>query len=456
MHNSRSWALAIACVLVASLVVAVAPGGAAKRPSARSTADSASMRSMLRQVDPDRVEASIRKLVSFGTRNTLSAQDNPMRGIGAARDWLFDEFSRYAEDSNGRLKVAKQSYLDTSDDVPRPTVVTNVVATLKGSQAGNDRVYVVSGHYDSRCGDTDDGECDAPGANDDASGVSAVLELARVMSKREWDSTIVFMAVAGEEQGLLGSNHFAETAKAAGMNIAGMHTNDIIGSSVGGNGIRDPRTVRVFSEGVPTSETDQERAARIRLGGENDGPSRQLARYIEEVGEDLTNMNVKMITRRDRYGRGGDHIPFLEEGWTAVRFTETNENFAHQHQDVRIEDGMVFGDLIEFVDFGYTARVARVNGAALAAQAEAPTIPRPRIAGGLEYDTRLSWEASPEPDVAGYEVVWREMDESRWTHTIPVGNVTNYTVEKMSKDNFFFGVRAVDKDGNRSPVGFAR
>lgn len=455
MHNPRSWALAVACVLIASLVVAVAPG-AATRSSARSSADSASIRSMLKQVDPDRVEASIRKLVSFGTRNTLSVQDNPVRGIGAARDWLFDEFGRYAEGTNGRLTVQKQSYLDTSDDVPRPTVITNVVATLKGSQAGNNRVYVVSGHYDSRCGNTNDGECDAPGANDDASGVAAVLELARVMSKREWDSTLVFMAVAGEEQGLLGANHFATTAKAAGMNIAGMHTNDIIGSSVGGNGIRDPRTVRVFSEGVPTSETDAERAARIRLGGENDGPSRQLARFIKEVGEENTNMRVKMITRRDRFGRGGDHIPFLEQGWTAVRFTETNEHFAHQHQNVRIEDGMVFGDLIEFVDFGYTARVARVNGATLAAQAEAPTVPRPRIAGGLEYNTRLSWPASPEPDVAGYEVVWREMDEPTWTHTIPVGNVTNYTVERMSKDNFFFGVRAVDSDGNRSPVGFAR
>jgi hypothetical protein len=416
---------------------------------------------MLREIDHERIEASIEKLVSFETRNTLSSQTDPARGIGAARDWLFSEFTRYAADSGGRLTVELQSYLqEPASRIPVPTVITNVVARLRGTQPESaNRLYVVSGHYDSMCGSSTNPTCLAPGAGDDATGVAAVQEMARVMSKREWDATIIFMAVAGEEQGLYGSRHFASQAKLNGLQVEGMFTNDIVGSSVGGTGIKDPFSVRLFAEGVPTDETASEANTRRSVGGENDSPARQMARFVKEVGENShTNMEVKIIYRRDRFGRGGDHISFLEQGYrSAVRFTEVNEDFDHQHQDVGVENGEQIGDLPEFVDFKYVARVAKVNVAALAALADAPVAPKGvRIAGGLSYDTSLRWTANPEPDLAGYEVVWRETTDADWKKSIPVGNVTSYVVQNMSKDNFFFGVRAVDTEGNRSPVVFPR
>jgi Zn-dependent M28 family amino/carboxypeptidase len=279
------------------------------------------------------------------------------------------------------------------------------------------------------------------------------------MAKRQFDATIIFMAVPGEEQGLLGAAYFAEQAKQKGMNIEAMFTNDIIGNSLGGNGVRDNKTVRVFSEGVPSNETTQEANTRRSVGGENDSQSRQLARFIKETGERLVpSMKVMMVYRRDRYGRGGDHIPFLERGFAAVRFTEVNENFTHQHQNVRVENGVQYGDLPEFVDFNYIAQVARVNAAALAQLALAPA--RPKNVGlstrGLGYDTDLQWDANKEPDVAGYEIVWRDTVSPVWTNSVYVGNVTKYTAKGMSKDNYFFGVRSVDKEGNRSPVSYPR
>ncbi len=419
------------------------------------------VREMLREMSEQNVENTIRTLVSFGTRNTLSVQDDPTRGIGAARDWLRGQFEAIAAKSGGRMTVELQSYLQPpASRIPVPTVITNVVATLKGSQRESEgRVYVVSGHYDSMCTDPINATCDAPGANDDASGVAAVLELARVMSTRSFDATIVFMAVAGEEQGLYGSTYYASQAKAAGRNIAAMFTNDIIGSSRADDGSSDPFTVRVFAEGVPTAETTAEANTRRSVGGENDSPSRQLARFVKEVGENsATGMRVNIIYRRDRYRRGGDHIPFLQQGYAALRFTEPHENYNHQHQDLRTENGTVFGDLPEFVDFAYTTRVARVNGAVLAALARAPAAPSNAriITARLTNDTDLAWDANPEPDVAGYEVVYRETSEGLWTHTLKVGNVTTYTVPGLSKDNYFFGVRAVDRDGNRGPVAFPR
>ncbi len=458
----RRSALAIGLVLAVAvaLVLTQRPStGATEREAERPPLHPRTA-AMLRDISSRNIESSILKLVSFGTRHTLSSQDHPQRGIGAARDWIFDEFQRYAAASGGRMTVEKQSFVQpaTPPRVPAPTTITNVVATLRGTQPESaSRIYVVSGHYDSRCSDPNNAVCDAPGANDDASGVAAVLEAARVMAKRTFDATIVFMAVAGEEQGLFGSAHFAEQAKQQGLNIAGMFTNDIVGSSVGEDGRRDPFSVRLFSEGVPTSETSQQAAVRRSIGGENDGPSRQLARYIKEAGENrATRMTVRLIFRRDRFLRGGDQIPFLERGYSAVRFTEPNENFAHQHQDVRVENGIQFGDLPEFVDFRYVARVARVNASALSAIALGPAQPRNTrvLTAELTNDTELVWEPNPEPDLAGYEVVWRETTEPEWTHTIRVGNVTRYTVEGMSKDNFQFGVRAVDREGNRSPVSF--
>src|ERR1041384_6446933 len=414
-----------------------------------------------RKIDARNIEATIRKLVSFGTRNTLSEQNDPKRGIGAARDWLYAEFLKAAEASGGRMTVEKQSYEQAkAARVPQPTIITNVVATLKGTQPQSvDRIYVVSGHYDSMCNTPVDAKGDAPGANDDASGTAAVLEMARVMAKYEFDATIVFMAVAGEEQSLLGSTHFAEQAKQKNWNVDAMFTNDIIGNTLGGNGVRDRGNVRVFSEGVPSNETPAEATTRRSVGGENDSASRQLARFIKETQETfLPQFKVMLVYRRDRYGRGGDHIPFLERGYPAVRFTEVNEEFRHQHQNVRVENGVQFGDLPEFVDFAYAANVARVNAASLAALAWAPSRPKgvTIVAQRLSNDTELRWDANKEPDLAGYEIVWRETTDAVWTNSKPVGNVTSFTMKGMSKDNYFFGVRAIDRDGNRSVVTYPR
>src|SRR5215208_7813454 len=405
---------------------------------------------IVREIDARNVEATIRKLVSFGTRNTLSEQNDPKRGIGAARDWLYAEFLKAAEASNGRMIVEKQSYEQPkAARVPEATTITNVVATLKGSQPeATDRIYVVSGHYDSMCNSPTDAKCDAPGANDDASGTAAVLEMARVMAKYEFDATIIFMAVAGEEQSLLGSTHFAEQAKQKNWDIDAMFTNDIVGNTLGGNGVRDRGTVRVFSEGVPSNETAAEATTRRSVGGENDSASRQLARFIKETSEGFVpQMKVLMVYRRDRYGRGGDHIPFLERGYPAVRFTEMNEDFRHQHQNVRVEKGVQYGDLPEFVDFAYVANVARVNAASLAMLAYAPSRPKgvTIVAQRVSNDTELRWEANKEPDLAGYEIVWRETTEAVWTNSKPLGNVTSFTMKGMSKDNYFFGVRAIGR-----------
>jgi hypothetical protein len=296
----------------------------------------AELRQLLRQVDAARIEASVRRLASFGTRHTLSSQDDPVRGIGAARDWLFQEFTRYAAASSGRMTVALQTYVqEPAPRIPVATPITNVIATLRGTSAP-DRIYVVTGHYDSRVSDVMNAVADSPGANDDASGVAVALEIARIMASRPVRATIVFAAVAGEEQGLYGSRHMAAQMKAAGADVRGMFSNDIVGSSVGDNGRRDPHTVRLFNEGVPTAETPAEANIRRNVGGENDSSSRQLARFVSDVADNsATGMNVRVIYRRDRYLRGSDHIAFLEQGYPAGRFTEPREDFAHQHQDVR-------------------------------------------------------------------------------------------------------------------------
>jgi hypothetical protein len=440
-----------------------------RRARARLPNQSASRRPeiarMLAEIDARNIERTIRKLVSFGTRNTLSAQDDPARGIGAARDWLFAEFQQIAAQTGGRMTVEKQSYLQEAmpppqGRVPTPTIITNVVATLRGTQpASADRLYVVSGHYDSMCTSPTDAACDAPGANDDASGTAAVVETARAMSRYKFDATVVFMAVAGEEQSLLGSTHFAQQAKEKGWNIAAMFTNDIVGNTLGGNGVRDRRTVRVFSEGVPSNETEEEARTRRSVGGENDSASRQIARFIKEVGSVyMPAFDVMMVYRRDRYLRGGDHIPFLERGYPAVRFTEPNEDYHHQHQNVRVEGGIQYGDLPQFVDFAYVAQVARINAAALSSLALAPAAPKgvSILTKRLTNDTDLQWAANTEPDLAGYEIVWRETTSPVWTNSRMVGNVTSYTMAGMSKDNYFFGVRAVDREGNRSPVSYPK
>ena len=414
---------------------------------------------MVREVSARNIEASIRKLVSFGTRNTLSEQDNPNRGIGGARDWIFSEFERFNRECGGCMVVEKQSFTQPkANRVPEPTVLTNVVATLRGT-TDPDRVYVVSGHYDSMCTSPTDAKCDAPGANDDASGTAAVIELARVMSKRKFDATIVFMTVPGEEQGLLGAAYYAEQAKQKAMDIEAMFTNDIVGGVTTKKNSQFRNRVRIFAEGVPTNETEQQAGTRRSVGGENDSPSRQLGRYIKEQSDRyLTNFKAWIIYRRDRYGRGGDHIPFLERGFPAVRFTEPDEDYTHQHQNVRTENGVFYGDTPEFVDFEYTANVARVNLIALASLANAPAKPRNVgiVTSRLTNDTELKWDANDDADITSYEVVWRDTTAPEWTKLVNVGNVTTYIAKDMSKDNYFFGVRAVDRNGNKSPVVYPR
>jgi Zn-dependent M28 family amino/carboxypeptidase len=373
---------------------------------------------------------------------------------------LYGEFQKVSADCGNCLTVEKQSFLQPkANRVPEPTTLTNIVATLKGTTDPG-RIYVVSGHYDSMCNlDATDVTCDAPGANDDASGAATSLELARVMSKRKFDATIVFMTVAGEEQGLLGSTYFAEQAKQKAINIEAMFTNDIIGGVTSYKNAPDRQSVRVFAEGVPSDETAAQAATRRSVGGENDSPSRQLGRYIKEVADVYSpRFKVALIYRRDRYLRGGDHIPFLERGFAAVRFTEPHEDYTHQHQSVKMVDGKQYGDLPEFVDFGYVANVARVNLASLASLALAPAKPKnvSILTTRLTNDTDLKWDANTDADLAGYEVVWRATTAPFWTHSVFVGNVTTYTAKEMSKDNYFFGVRAVDKGGNKSPVVYPR
>lgn len=417
------------------------------------------IQNLLKEVSSKQIEIYNRKLVSFGTRNTNSSQDDPKRGIGAARDWIFDEFKRISADCGGCLEVEKQTYLqEKGRRVPEAINLTNVVATLKGTK-NPDRIYVVSGHYDSMCGDPSDGNCDAPGANDDGSGTAAVIEMARVMSKQKYDATIIFMTVAGEEQGLLGATYFAEQAVINKMDIEAMFTNDIIGGVKTFKDEPDRNSVRVFAEGVPSNETEAQANLRRSVGGENDSASRQLGRFLKQTADLYSpNFGVQVIYRRDRYLRGGDHIPFLERGFSALRFTEPHEDYEHQHQNVGTRDGKFYGDTPEYVDFGYIANVTKINVASLASLALAPA--KPKNVGidttRLTNDTDLKWDANSEDDIAGYEIVWRRTTEPVWTNSRSVGNVLKFTMDKMSKDNYFFGVRAVDKDGNKSPVVFPR
>ncbi|MBE1499458.1 hypothetical protein H4696_006558 [Amycolatopsis lexingtonensis] len=457
MTSRRAFLTATAAL---GLAASAAPAGAAEPGDrgpgvpVRPQRPGPQLRALLRQVDERRIEATVRRLAAFGTRHTLSAQDDPVRGIGAARDWLFAQYQQIAAASGGRMTVELQSYVQPpADRIPVPTTITNVVATLHGATDPG-RVYVVSGHYDSRRTDVMDFTGDAPGADDDASGVAVSLELARVLSTRQPAATIVFAAVAGEEQGLYGSRYMARQFKAAGTDVQAMFTDDIVGASRADDGTRDPFTIRLFAEGVPTAETPAEANLRRSIGGENDSPPRQLARFVKSVAEnDATGMTVRVIYRRDRYLRGGDHIGFLEQGYPAARFTEPNEDFAHQHQDVRVENGVQYGDLPEFCDFPFIARVARVNGAALWSLATAPGTPKGvkiRTAA-LTNDSELLWDATP--GATGYEVLWRETTAPDWTHALDVGPARTAKID-LSKDNVFFGVRAVGPDGSRSPAAF--
>jgi len=420
------------------------------------------LRALLRQIDPGRIRATVLRLVQFGTRHTASSQTDPVRGIGAATSWVFGQMQDIAATSSGRMTVQKQTFVQpVSNRIPVPTTITNVIATLKGT-ASPERFYVVTGHLDSRVTDVLNFTSDAPGADDDGSGVAVVLELARLFATRQFPGTLVFATVAGEEQGLYGSAFMAAQMKAAGHDVQGMFSNDIVGASQAWDGTRpDPHTVRLFVEGIPTAVTPAQISLMQSVGGENDGATHQLARFVADVApRELTGMNVRVIWRRDRYLRGSDHISFQAQGYPAARFTEPRENFNHEHQDTRVVNGVQFGDLPQFMDFDYVARVAKVNGAALWSLATAPGTPKnalihatapPNLAG--VNTTTLTWDHGTEPGLARYEVVRRETTSPDWTNVIDVGDVTTVTLD-ISKDNVQFGLRAVDQAGHRSPVAF--
>ena len=413
----------------------------------------------LKEVSARRIQQTIEKLVSFQTRQTLSS-DMPAssgKGANAAAEWIRSEFERYAKDCGGCLEVKTDEFTqEPGPRVPKPTKITNVYAVLRGTDPANaGRIYLVSGHYDSRNSDANDATAPAPGANDDGSGTAVSLECARVLSKHRFPATIIFLTVAGEEQGLYGSAHFAKMANAAGWDLEAVLNNDIVGGDrTPGDTLQDPHVVRVFSEGIP-SAADEKQLKTIRaLGGESDGPSRQLARYIASVAKEylpVTTLSPLLVFRHDRYLRGGDHFSFNAQGFAAVRFTEFRENYNHQHQNVRTENGIEYGDLPKFVDYDYTANVARLNAATLASLASAPAPPGNvrLLTKELQNDSTLAWEPSSGGLATGYEILWRDTTASDWPHAKPVGNVTKATLP-LSKDNVVFAVRALDAKGHRS------
>jgi hypothetical protein len=410
----------------------------------------------LRDVSAERIQHTIEKLVSFGTRQTLSS-DMPTsggKGASAAAAWIQSEFERYSKDCGGCLEVKTDEFTqETGPRIPKPTRITNVYAVLRGADPANaGRIVLVSGHYDSRNSETNDATNPAPGANDDGSGTAVSLECARVLSTHRFPATIIFLAVAGEEQGLNGSAHFAKMAKAEGWNIEAVLNNDIVGGDLTPG--QDQHVVRVFSEGIPATADEKQLKTIRALGGENDGPSRQLARYIAAVSKEYlppSRFQPLVVFRRDRYLRGGDHFSFNEQGFAAVRFTEFRENYNHQHQNVRTENGIEYGDLPKFVDYDYTANVARLNAASLASLASAPAPPANvrLLTKELQNDSTVAWEASPGGLATSYEVLWRDTAASDWQHVKAVGNVTRATLP-VSKDNVVFAVQAVDAKGHRS------
>lgn len=408
---------------------------------------------MVKEVSQDSLQANIKKLVSFGTRNTLSSTSDPERGIGAAREWILERFKVFAKESEGRMsaKLDTSTYQADGRRIDVTTGLTNVVATLKGTDPTDKRVFVISAHMDSRASDVMDRVGDAPGANDDGSGTAAVIECARVMSKHSFPATIIFVALCGEEQGLLGADFMARNAKTEGMEIAAVLNNDMIGNNNSNEtNIINNTKVRIFSEGLPAFGMDEKKAASIRaLGLENDGPSRQLARYMKEIGERyIDNLEVVLINRPDRFLSGGDQTPFQQQGFTAVRVTEMNENYIHQHQNIRVENGIQYGDLEEFMDFEYLRKNTAMNVSNLANLAKSTPAPKEvsLLVSDLSNSTTLFWKASPSANLGGYYVLMRET-------TSPVWQKKFFTKELLvtlpySKDNYFFAVQSVSREGN--------
>ena len=405
------------------------------------------------QVSPAEQRATIARLVAFGTRQTLSDTKSETRGIGAARRWVKARFEAMSRDCDGCLEVATPSEVMIGERLTGPTEVMDVLAIQRGTSDPG-RVVVISGHLDSRVSDPMNATSDAPGANDDGSGVAAVLESARVLSRHKFAATIVYAVDSGEEQGLYGATVLAHYAKAQGWKVEADLNNDIIGNIHGQSGVIDATHVRVFSEGTKAVETPEQADRRRYNGGEVDSPSRNLARFIDGLATDyLKGFSVRMVYRTDRYSRGGDQVRMLEAGYPAVRITEAAENYTRQHQDVRTEGGIAYGDVISGVDFPYLAQVTRLNAISLAALASAPAPPDAvKIEGAVSADTKVSWAASP--GAGSYRVWWRDTTAPRWEHSRPAGDATSLTLKDVVIDDWFFGVSAVSKDGWESPIEF--
>lgn len=445
--------------IIAGVAMAGLLAAACATSSSRGPAPAAVVKSTLAAISTDVSEARLRgyieKMVSFGTRSTISDQTSPVRGIGAARNWVESEFRSIGDACGGCLEHALPSDTVTGTRYPQPTVVVDVVAIQRGTTEPN-RVVIIQGHLDSRNSTNENITDDAPGANDDASGVAAVIESARVLSKQKFAATIVYAALSGEEQGLSGGTILAAYAKAQGWQVAAVLNNDIVGNSHGFNGKIDDKTVRVFSEGVRAAETTAMANARKVNGGEVDSPSRSLARYAAQVAEDhMPDFSVRMIYRRDRYGRGGDQIPFQDAGYPAIRVTEGAENWNHQHQTVRTENGVLYGDTVEFVDFAYLARVTRLNALVLASLASAPPPPVEVTSNGaLSDDTTVKWTAVT--GAATYRIWWRDTISPTWQHSVDVAaGQTQFIVKDVVLDDHFFGVQTLSASGFASPIQYA-
>lgn len=407
----------------------------------------------------DRIEKDIRKLVGFGTRHTLSETQSESRGIGAARRWIESEFRSISADCGGCLEVLTVSDIVSGERrIPEPTEVVNVIAIQRG-ELDTDRIVMMAGDIDSRVSDPMDAVSDSPGANDNASGLAGVLEAARVLSKKRFAGTIVYAALSGEEQGLFGGKILAAYALENGWRIKAVLNNDMIGNISGIDGVTDNATARVFSEGTRYVETEQEARTRRYSGGEVDSPSRNIARYVDRMADEfIPNLNVMMIYRLDRFGRGGHHRPFNEAGMPGVRIMETHEQYQRQHQDIRVEDGIAYGDVIEGVNFDYARKLTSLNIVTLAGMASAPPFPaNVTIAGAVQPSTTLSWDLAEGPaaeNLAGYKVYWRLTTDPQWSFSRDVGKVDTYTLENVVIDNYLFGVASVSNDGYESPVVF--
>ena len=405
----------------------------------------------------ERIEKDIRTLVDFGTRHTLSDTVSKTRGIGAARRWIKSELDVISKNCNNCLEVSYQRNLVPKNNrrIIKDVEIVNVLAVQRGTKYPNSYV-IMSGDIDSRVSDANNFTSDSPGANDNASGMAGTIEAARVLSKYKFPVSIIYAGLSGEEQGLYGGQHMAKVAKEKDWDIIGVINNDMIGNIKGIDGVIDNSTFRVFSEAISMEATDRQKSAMRYYGGEVDGPSRQLARYIDKITDDyMTNLDAIMIYRLDRFGRGGHHRPFNDAGFTGVRIMETHENYNEQHQDVRTENGIKYGDVIESVNFDYASKLTAVNALTLASLASAPLAPKNvKIGGAVQPSTRLQWDAVEDDNLLGYKIYWRDTTSPQWQHSRFVGKVTDYTLKNIVIDNYLFGVASVSKNGAESLVQF--